>query len=220
MIRQRGGGIKNLLAQQWGEEECISFLHRSAEERDDEVGVGMGRHQARNQFSGGRIASELSGIRHDSVCQAVLIVDRYDWQIELVANMAGQWFEVGNDQVDAPFFGQVFEIGKTARCPWNRDEILGDRPPVANAIVDVGKAKSVNLDDIELVAEVAQPAVESGYVERMSARGKMGQDFFGASRVTGAFAIHSVQDVSHERKREYIVTWIGLSLELTRHLYR
>ena len=76
---------------EWGGEEC-----------GDEIGVGPGCHQARNEFGGSGFLAVVTRIGDLGVGEQMLVVDGDDRQAEFVSDVAGDGFEVGDDEVEAP----------------------------------------------------------------------------------------------------------------------
>jgi hypothetical protein len=86
-------------------------------------------------------------------------------------------------------------LGKAFGCFRNSNEVFGDRAFVADSVVDVGEAESVDLGDVEITFEILEAAIEGRYMQRVSLGDKVGQDFLGAGGVAGAFSVDSVEDV-------------------------
>ena len=118
-------------------------------------------------------------------------------QTPLVSDVAGEWLEVGDDQIDLRVIDKVVQPGKAPGGLRNGDQILRDGALVADAIVDVGETESVDLGDVEIILQILQAAVERGDMDAVSLGDEMRQNFFGAGGVACAFAVYSVEDVGH-----------------------
>ena len=98
----------------------------------------------------------------------MLVIDGNDREALLVSDVTSERLEVGDDQVGLPFVDQVLQAGQTLRRLRNCDQVLGDRALIADAIVYVGEAETVNLSDVEVRLEILQAAVERGDVNGVS----------------------------------------------------
>src|SRR5712671_5899400 len=95
-------GFQNLLSQQRWKNKCVSLLYRRSKKGNDQVSVGVGSHQPRNQFRRSGVAAVLPGIGDDRVGQAMLVVDGNNWQAHPTSDMASERLEVGNHEIDLP----------------------------------------------------------------------------------------------------------------------
>src|SRR4051794_20756216 len=101
----------------------------------------MRGHQSGNDLRGGGIATVLPGIGNDGVGQAMLVVDGDDRKMTLVADVTGQWLEVGDDQVDFRAINHSVEAGQTFSGLRDGDEIFSDGALVTDPVVDIGEAE-------------------------------------------------------------------------------
>lgn len=145
-----GFGIEDLLAQKRRKQERVALANGRAEETNDQIGVGARGHQPGDQFGGGGIAAVLLWIRDNGIRQAVLVIDGDDRKPTAMSKMASERLEVGDDQLGVPFIDEMVEAGDAAGGLRNGDQVLCDCALVADAVVDIGKAESVDLGDIEL----------------------------------------------------------------------
>src|SRR5579859_30165 len=145
-----GSGVENFLAQQRRKQERIALANRCSKKRDHEVGVGAGSHQFGDEFRSRGISAVLPGVGDDRISEAMLVVDGDDRKAAPMPQMAGQRLEVGDDQIGVPFIDEVVETGEALGGLRHSDQIPGDGALVADAVVHVGEAESVDLGDIEL----------------------------------------------------------------------
>ena len=78
------------------------------------------------------------------------------------------------------------------------DQVFGDGALVAYAIVDVGEVEAVNLGDVEMRLQVLEASIKRSYVDGVSLGDKMREHFFGASGVSRAFAVDSIENGRHK----------------------
>src|SRR5882672_3843803 len=129
----------------------------------------------------------------------MLIVDRDHRQTHSVSHVTTEGLKVGNDEIDLPVRDQLLKLlHALCRLP-HRHQILGDGAFVAHSIVYIRKTKAENFRDVEF-AEIAQSTVEGCNVQSMPLLAQVSEHFLRARRVSGTFAIHSIENVGHGRR--------------------
>ena len=85
-----------------------------------------------------------------------------------MSDLAGQWFEVGDHQLDFPGIYQFTEMPDAFCRMAHGGQISGHRFSVAHLIIYIGEAESVNFCDLKIIAKIFKPAIEGSYVNGMS----------------------------------------------------
>ena len=90
----------------------------------------------------------------------MLVINGDDGQTAPVADVAGEWFEVGNHQIDLGVIDEAVQARKTAGGLRDCDQVLSDGALIADSIVHVGEAEAVDLGDFKFVLQVLHASVE------------------------------------------------------------
>ena len=128
----------------------------------------MRRHQPRGDLCGRGVATMFVRQHNISVGDAMLVVDGDHRQPLAPAYMAGHWLEIGDDQINLPFIGQVHQSGKASRRFGSGDQVFSQRAPVAYRIVYVGKAEAENFRHRKIFAQVSKPSIKRDNANRVS----------------------------------------------------
>ncbi len=199
MIALHGRSVQYFLTQQRWKQKCVLLFHRRREKRNDQVRVGVRRHQPGYQLRGRGITPEFPWIRNHRVGQAMLIVERNYGQPHPVPHVAGQRFEVGDYEINLPVRDEMLEPLSAPRRLRHGQQVPADRALVAHTIIYVGEAETEDLGDFELIFEVLQSAVERSDVQGVSLFPQMAENFLRARGVAGAFAVDTIKNVGHVR---------------------
>jgi hypothetical protein len=90
----------------------------------------------------------------------VLIVDGNDGQMFLVSDVAGERLEVGDDEIDFFRVDEIVQASQTFRSLADRDQIARDGAAITNAVIQIGEAKAIDFDGVEIVLQVGEAAIE------------------------------------------------------------
>src|SRR5258708_14843897 len=77
-----------------------------------------------------------------------------------MSDVTRQRLEVSNDQVDLPFFAEFLQSRHTDSGLTGPEQVPGDRPLVADLVVDVGQTPAVDFCHFKITAEVSQSTVK------------------------------------------------------------
>ena len=92
----------NRFAQDGRKEKRVLLLYPRREKCSDEIRIGAGRHESRDNLRSGCLFAVFARVGNFRVGEQVLVVDGNDGQTQLVSDVAGHGFEVGDDKIQVP----------------------------------------------------------------------------------------------------------------------